>query len=238
MNDIHEQAALYVVDALTAEETQEFETHLADCAACQQEVAEMRKVAEQLSQSVQADPPPSLRASVLAGISETAQEPAVRADNVTPLQRRRPSRLPYLVAAASVLLALGFGGWALQSRHDAQQASDRQAQIVQALGAPDVKTATAAVKGGGSATVVLSRTSNVALFFADKLPALPANHVYELWTITGKAVPAGTFTPGSSGSLVTLPVAALSADQIAMTVEPQGGSKQPTTTPILALPLT
>ncbi len=243
MNDIHELAALYALDALTPDETQEFETHLADCVACQEEVAEMHGVTDQLSRSLATDPPPTLRSSVLAGITGTAQDPAIAkepappADNVVPLRRRGTSRLPYLVAAASVLLALAFGGWALQSRDDAQTASNREAQIVQLLGAADVQTVTAPAEGGGSGTVVLSDTRNRAFFVADGLPTLPEDKVYQLWTITGAPVPAGTFTAGSSASLVTLPEAALSADQIAMTVEPKGGSDQPTTSPILALPL-
>ena len=52
--------------------------------------------------------------------------------------------------------------------------------------------------------------------------------MYELWTITGTPVPAGTFTTEGTASLVELPQAALSADQIAMTVEPEGGERRST----------
>lgn len=251
ISEVHEMAALYVVDALADDETEEFETHLADCVECQEEVTDMRKVTEQLSRSVESDPPASLRLSVLAGITETAQESLARAggdlvtrqptgeqaggDNVVALPRRVPSRLPYLVAAAAVLLALGFGGWGLQSRGDAQQASDVQGQIVSLLGAADVRTVSAAGPGGSSATVVVSRSAARAIFVATGLPALAHNKVYELWTIHGVPVPAGTFGTVDETTLVTLPSAALSAEQIAVTVEPEGGSKQPTSTPIMSL---
>jgi anti-sigma-K factor RskA len=244
----HELAALYVVGALTPDETREFETHLSDCVICQEEVAEMRSVTERLSRSVLSDPPPSLRDAVLAGIAETEQdEPATRSDNVTPLRRGPvsesrgpswPSRLPYLVAAASVLLALGCGGWALQNRDDAQQASAEQSQIVDALSAPDVQTVTGTTNNGVSATVVLSRSQKRALLVVNGLPTLPDNKVYELWTIKRAPVPAGTFTPTSSASLVSLPQTALSSDRIAMTVEPAGGSAHPTTPPLMTLSLT
>lgn len=244
MTEMHDLTALYVVDALTPDEIQEFETHLAECDACQKEVADMRDVTAHLARSVEAEPPASLRTSVLAGIAETNQEPQSTTERgpdsttVVALHRRRPSRLPYLVAAAGVLIALGFGGWGLQSRQDAQQAQDRQAQIVQLLGASDVRTFTAPAADGGSATVVLSKIRDRALFVADGLPTLPADKVYELWTVTKAPVPAGTFTSGTAASLVTLPDAALSAGAVALTVEPQGGSDQPTTTPILHLRLT
>ncbi len=234
MNQLHDQAALYVVDALTPEETYDFESHLAGCPACQEEVADMRNVTQYLASSVKADPPASLRAAVLAGIVDIAQEPA---GNVVSLDSRRPSRLPYLVAAASVLLALVSGGWALQSRQDAQQAGDRQAEIVQLLGAGDVRTVTGTGPGGSSATVVLSKANGQAVFVASDMPALPSGRVYELWTISGNSVPAGTFTPDGSAALVTLPDAALSAARIAVTVEPAGGSEHPTTAALIALRL-
>jgi len=240
MNDDHELAALYVVDALTPGEALEFETHLADCVACQEEVADMRSVTDHLSRSVEADPPASLRASVLAGITATAQEPVAptRPDNVIPLRRSKPSRLPYLVAAASVVLALAFGGWALQSRNDAQQASEQQSQMLQLFTAPDVRTVTASTPGGASGTVVVSQDADQALFVARGMPELPDNQVYELWTINDTPVPAGTFTPSGPASVVTLPPAAASADTIAVTVEPAGGSDQPTSDPIMAVSLT
>jgi len=243
MTDMHELTALYVVNALTSDEAQLFEIHLADCDACQQEVADMRDVTTQLSRSVQADPPPSLRASVLAGITQIAQEPSERdvsgqhSAAVLPFRQRITSKLPYLVAAAAVLLALGFGGWGLQSRDDAQQAQDRLTQVVQVFGARDVRTVTAPVTNGGTATVVVSHLRNRAFFVADGLPTLPNDKVYELWTINEAPVPAGTFTADSSASLVALPDAAVNAATVALTVEPKGGSDQPTTTPILALAL-
>jgi anti-sigma-K factor RskA len=242
MTDVHELTALYAVDALTAQEVHEFDIHLADCDACQREVADMRDVTAQLSRAVQADPPPTLRASVLAGISDTAQErpettDAGRHAALLPFRKRVIAKLPYLVAAAAVLLAVGFGGWAVQSRDDAQQAQDRLAQIVQVFGAKDVHTVSAPVTNGGSATLVVSQVRNRAFFLADGLPALPEGKVYELWTINATPVPAGTFTADASASLITLPDAAVHAATVALTVEPKGGSDQPTTTPIVALTL-
>ncbi len=123
-NEVHDLAALYVVDALTPDEVAEFETHLADCLACQEEVADMRSATEKLSRSVQADPPASLRSAVLASIASTTQEagipptvlpaePAMAAQPaagdvvpIRPLKPRRPSRLPHLLAAAAVIMRL------------------------------------------------------------------------------------------------------------------------------------
>ncbi len=252
MNDIHDLAALYVVDALMADEIDAFENHLAGCAACQQDVLEMRAVTNKLSRSVEAEPPASLRSSVLAEIAtvtqerppvtaeDTAQEPSQPAAEVTPITSRadrrpgRPSRVSALVAAAAVLLAVGFGGWALQSRHDAQQATSAQNQLVELLAAPDARTVSAPVPGG-SGTVVLSDSRHQAAFVTSDMSAPASGKVYQVWTITTKAASAGTFSPGAHGAVVTLPAAALSANQIAITVEPSGGSAQPTTKPVMAV---
>jgi len=245
MNELPDMAALYVVDALEPDETAEFETHLADCPDCQQEVLDLRIVTEQLSHSAEADPPPSLRAAILARIAEPAAGSPTPTDapeadgrvpsNVTALRPRRPSRVPYLVAAASLLLAVGFGGWALQSHRDVSQANSHYTDIAQLLATPDVRTVAGSASGGGSGTVVLSRTKARALFVAEGMPALSSDKVYELWTITKAPVPAGTFTPGDGPAVVNLPTAALSAARILLTVEPSGGSDQPTTKPVMSV---
>lgn len=254
MNDLHDLAVLYAVDALEPDEVQEFEAHLADCAECQLEVHEMSDVTSELSRSVEATPPSSLRAAILAQIAETPQqsptlpaaEPAPapaptprilpeRGSNVVELASRRPSRLPYLVAAASVLLAVGFGGWALQSRQDVTEAHRQYTSIAELLATPDVRTASGALPGGGSGTVVLSRVQERAVFVAEDMPDLADSQVYELWTFDGGASPAGTFAPADGPAVVNLPSAALSAARILITVEPSGGSDHPTSTPIMSV---
>jgi anti-sigma-K factor RskA len=60
----------------------------------------------------------------------------------------------------------------------------------------------------------------------------PAGKTYEAWVIRGKvALPAGLFQGGGTLKL-TLTRPAKPGDVIAITVEPAGGTKAPTTTPI------
>ena len=75
-DELHSQAYLYVVGALDPDETREFEAHLAGCADCRKEVADMNEVTAHLSEIVMAEPPAGLRSAVLAQISGTAQDPA------------------------------------------------------------------------------------------------------------------------------------------------------------------
>lgn len=148
MSDIHSNAEAYVVGALEPAEAAEFQQHLTGCHECREEVAAMREITVQLSQSVAADPPPSLRASILDQIASTPQDsaddvalPEPRGgrhasasaasgaeapagsgpSNVVPIKRRSlATRASALVAAAAVLAAIAVGGWAIQSRNDAR----------------------------------------------------------------------------------------------------------------------
>ena len=60
--ELHTLVGLYVVDALDDEERSRFEAHLADCAACSDEVAEFRATTGRLSGLMAENPPPALRA--------------------------------------------------------------------------------------------------------------------------------------------------------------------------------
>ena len=76
--ELHTLAGLYVVDALDDDERARFDAHLADCAACQEEVAEFQATTGRLSQLMAERPPQSLRAAIMARVAVTPQESAVR----------------------------------------------------------------------------------------------------------------------------------------------------------------
>jgi anti-sigma-K factor RskA len=273
VNDLHALASEYAVGSLPASESSEFETHLATCPDCREEVAEMRDIAVQLSEAVATDPPPSLRASVLSQIAQLPQSPRTPVSqpqvvvaatapsyaaapaapsNVVPLQRRsRATWMTGLVAAAAVIAAVALGGWAIQNRNDAHEAQARSttlssklaaattaaARLTEVLAAPDVKTASHTFATGGSGTVVLSASEGRALLLAKDLPALPSGKVYEAWTLKKHTVPAGTFVAGQNQTVLSLPSSTVDASAVAVTVEPAGGSQQPTTEPIFAVNL-
>jgi anti-sigma-K factor RskA len=256
-DDLHSLASEYVVGALADDEAQRFEAHLETCADCRAEVAEMRDVAVQLSAAVATDPPPRLRAAILEQIANTAQDAppgagvtaaaggASGASNVIPMQRSpQRTRIAGLLAAAALLVAVAMGGWAIHSHNEAQQATaakehaNAQAQqLTQVLAAKDVQTASGDFGTGGNGTVVVSKSQRSALLVTSGLPTLPSDKVYEAWTIKQSPRPAGTFSAGSAQSVLSLPAEAVTADQVAVTVEPSGGSSKPTTNPVFAVTL-
>ncbi len=69
------------------------------------------------------------------------------------------------------------------------------------------------------------------------LPEPPHGRVYEAWTIergSTKAVPSSTFVPDARGvALIVLSADARSTADVSVTLEPEGGSKEPTGKPLM-----
>ena len=256
MTETHSNAYASVVGALTASEAQDFERHVIECSACAEEVMDARAIASALSTTVAVNPPARLRGSVLASIAHTPQEQIAtvtalpRSETVAADRSSRRNRATSLLAAAAVVAAVGFGGWAVQLGQDAsdsQQAADvalsQRAKLASLLTAADVQTAklasllTAAdvqtvsgrfISSDDSGAVVMSEERQMAVLVATGLPKLPEGKVYEAWTVKGDPAPAGIFTSDDSDAVVELSDAAFDADSIAVTIEPAGGSPKPT----------
>jgi hypothetical protein len=89
----------------------------------------------------------------------------------------------------------------------------------------------APVSGTGPSAIWINPAGKAPYLAAPNLPNLQPDRTYELWFLRGATpVPAGTFQSGS-----VLPVAALpkGTTALAITVEPQGGSVTPTSSPIM-----
>ncbi len=253
---VRDQAALYALGALPADERAMFAAHLATCEECLREVRAFGAVVNALPLSLpQIDPPPTLRARVLEGVGGGGDRPAL----VVPA-RARPWAAPtaWLSAAALLVLALGLGTYAASLRHrvgslelqlrearlrldrgDQQLASATleaaRAQVrLAVLTAPDMRQVVLA--GQPPAPRAAGRgflsASNGLLFAAAQLPALPAGRIYQLWFLTeGAPISAGLITPDRNGRVTAafdVPAGAESPKGLAVSIEPDGGVPSPT----------
>ncbi|MFF8835770.1 anti-sigma factor [Streptomyces sp. NPDC015130] len=103
------------------------------------------------------------------------------------------------------------------------------------LAAPDARTAHGRATNGALTTVVSSDRQNQAVFTATGLPTPAQGKTYQLWLDQD-----GTMQPaGFIHSDGTVPLHGDPADATAVgrTLEPTGGSPQPTTTPLLLMAL-
>jgi hypothetical protein len=249
-HDLHALTGAYALDALDeGREKERFIRHLHRCQSCTAETRGLREVATQLAFAASAEPPAGLRERVLAVAAVTRQLPPVVAGKV----RRRwlrgwlsgipwtiwMPRLASVTAVAAVAAAVVLG--IVLSGTDSQLNSQRsQNQAIAAvLGAPDVRAASGAVSTGGRATVVLSGSKRELVVSTSGLAALPAGKVYQLWLIGPKVTMSAGLVPAAVAGKTTPVLASglVKGDVLGLTVEPAGGTKQPTTTPILLLKL-
>lgn len=250
--DPHDLAAAYALDALDPDERRAFETHLQDCAACRTEVAELREAAAGLSEGLESAPPAALRTRVLAQVAaeagaaadasgrtpdhdterDTDRDPDRGRRESSDLRRRASGHRWWLAAAAAVLV--GTGAWGASQLLGGEDAATL---IVQAQDAQEHEADTAE----GEVTVITSAAQDAAVIrLPQDLEPPPQGQVYQAWFVgaDGSARSAGLLTQDAlEGDEVVLEGSPAEAAAVGLTVEPEGGSDQPTTEPFAVVPL-
>ena len=87
--------------------------------------------------------------------------------------------------------------------------------------------------------MVVSRQRGQAVFVADGLPPAPADRTYELWVVNRSGPrPAGLVEVAGEGRVTRLLDGPVTGnEQVAMTVERQGGAARPTSEPVVVVDL-
>ena len=228
--DLHSLMAPYALDALDDDERSRFEAHLDQCVDCQVEMAGFMATAVRLGDAVGHTPPPALRDRLLSEIATTPQQRPI----VSSLAERRSLRraLPRLAVAAAFLVgAVGVGGFVVE-RDRAQDEHAQNVAISNVIGAEDVATKAKTFDTGGSVKLYSSAAADSAVIIAKGLPSPGDGKVYQVWMID-RAGPTSQGTFDRGGQMIMTGVSG--ADRVAVTVEPAGGSKQPTSAPIATI---
>jgi anti-sigma-K factor RskA len=253
--DIHGLSGAYAVDALDDVERAEFERHLGQCPECQDEVASLRAAAVELTRASAATPPPTLRESVLQQISAVRPLPPVTGrpgqaapsesvsgtplrapSTVTPLEsrRRRIAPVTWLVAAAAaVALVIGGIAWSPWS-NDGSTQQPPLSITEQVIRAKDAQRFEKDIDGA-RATIVRSPSLGRAVIIADNMPAAPAGKDFQIWfqDPQGAMHSAGVMPHEAKPTVsMVLDGDASKYNGVGITVEPAGGSKEPTSPPI------
>ncbi len=261
---VHTLIGAYVLDAVDDLERAAVERHLARCEVCATEARELRETATRLASSTAVAPPPELRDRVLEAVTQIRQTAprSSRPGQGALIRWRRGTA----AAVAACLLAVGggFAVWSLQQervereRATAEAAADRAdaarkraeaadkradaatrraADIAAVLAAPDAVTRTATVTGGGRVRVVVSAELDRAVVLLNDLGRTPAGKTYQLWLIKGAQPRSAGVLPAGAQAATRLLRGLGDAELLGVTVEPAGGSEQPTTTPVAAVEL-
>lgn len=245
---LHDLAPAYSVDALDPQEQQAFEAHLADCPDCQDLVTELREAAVGLSEGLDLAPRPELREQVLRQVAAEAAAQPSRLRDVDTLRRPRSARPSpggrrtggqgrrpgqwLAAAAAAVVLAAGVWGATTLLGED-----DLAARVVAAQDAREHRAETSE----GELVVITSAAMEAAVLrLPDDLDSPEAGTTYQAWFVgaDGSARSAGLISGQALDTGETLLEGEFSgAAAVALTVEPEGGSEQPTVEPFVVVPL-
>jgi anti-sigma-K factor RskA len=237
-DDLHVLTGGYVLDAISEAEREEFERHLQNCPTCDAEVRGLRETAARLALACAVTPPARMEQQVLAATYRTRQLPPLPAGR--PRRERRvqperalrfPHRIAVLAAAASVAAAVALGITQLSAQHQLDHARDTA--IARVVTAPDARVEAAGTSAGGNVTVVTSAALREAVVSTSGMASLPSSRVYQVWVMS----PSGARSAGLMHGSSLLASSVRPGDRIGITVEPAGGTTQPTTTPVAVLPV-
>lgn len=253
-----DDVAVYALGALASGAAARVRGHLAACSICAGEYARLNSAANALGFAAETTgdaascPSTLLKPRIMAKIR--AGEPVKPAAAAVPAEpaARQLVWPAYLVAAACLAIAIISSVWnvALTGQvRQAQQEVARATQHARSLAGTladerntlsDLLGADAKhyVQGEGE---IVTRGSRLYVAMHD-LPEPPRGKVYQVWTLPRGAkamLPSSTFVPDAHGvAVIAVASDARATAAVAVSVEPEGGSKHPTSKPILVVPLT
>lgn len=257
-----DDVAVYALGALAADDAARVREHLTHCATCRAEYLALLGVVGAVARSAEAPaggaaaagPSPLLKSRIMKRVRSESRAPAdgaARAD-VAKIRAVRPIVWPaYLVAAACFAIALVTSIFDISLNEQVKQSQVQVAALAQRATtlSHDVQQQNVMVAdllsndsvrypvAGGEVVKHADR-----LYIAMRaLPAPPKGKVYQAWTLKPGATrmtPSVTFLPNRSGiAVVPIPASAKNVVAVAVSVEPDGGSKQPTSTPTFLVKL-
>ncbi|WP_042939651.1 anti-sigma factor [Rhodococcus sp. AW25M09] len=234
---LFDDAEVYALHAMTDSERRGIEAdrlRVDDTARAQFDVL-VSEIHETLALAAAIDAAPApdrLRQVVLDRVATSEQEPTVRElpPNVTPLHRHRRERSKswrYSMMSAAAAVIVAVGGVVVVTQTMGNDAQPSQAE--QIVAAADARQATADFPGGGTATVSYSLSRDAVVVSLDGVAQPPAGRAYQMWFVDGSPRSAGVMTEDQITSESGTVVDGLgSATNFAFSLEPAGGSPQPT----------
>ncbi|CAN5780116.1 anti-sigma-K factor RskA [soil metagenome] len=233
-NDLIDLATPYALYAVDDDERDEIEARLANARPFTadtffDEVRAVREAMASVSAATAMEPPAELRDRLLE---------AIAADNVRTLPKRsadRGRRNGLLAVAAALLIGLGAVGIGIAVRPTAPTTSTAQ----EIFSAPDVRTISGAIPTGGTATLVFSHDRDAGVLVMNNVPPPTEGTVYQMWLVDDKGATSAGVMDAKAVSPSTTAVLPDLGDStaLAFTVEPGGGSPQPTGEIFAKLPI-
>ena len=221
-----EDLAAYMLGALDPSEAEDFERHLEGCEQCQEELRWLRPAVQVLPEEVErTEPPPQLRASLMAEVraEAKAEERSAPARPARPAWTRRWFLKPAVGFAVLALLVAGIVGYEVGRDGDSDKGGG----------------ASTIVRQIGDMTVTMIQEGDSGKLEIAGVPQPPKDKVFEAWVERDgevEAVPA-LIVPDRHGHAETTIADMNGVETLMVTVEPRGGSEMPTGETIMEMPV-
>ena len=224
----------YALGSLDADEVSRVEEHLLSCLLCRNESNDFQAVTEQLSLAAPAAvPSPDLKNRLMQRVR--ASHPQTR-PSLQPSSRPLLERLLPVWGLASLVLIVALAGanFFLWQRMDQLEFSTPGGMRAVPLSPPDASS-------NATGFVVIDADGDNGALVVDGLPPLGESQQYQLWLIRdGERVSGAVFSTDEKsygGTRIRAPRSLLEYSAVGITIEPSGGSPQPTGPRVLGGPL-
>lgn len=242
-----DDVAVYALGTLPESEAERVRAHIETCAECREEYEALAATVTAVARSAESCTDaangavyasPLLKARIMREVRGQSDAQAAPA----PAARKSASLVwpAYAIAAACLAIALGLGAMNLSLTNRLHHAEALQQETATTRAVDDTTVsdllnehAKRYIVPGGE----IVRSNNHVYIAMDDMPQPPVGKVYQAWTEpkgSKTMVPGATFVPDRHGVAI-LPISsdANALHAIAVSIEPPGGSKAPTTSPVV-----
>lgn len=226
----------YVLGALPGDERAAVEAYLVSRPERQAEIEDLVGVAGLLALApTEQDPPAELRRRLMGVVASESTRPRA-ARRPTSSWLGRFAGLRNVALGATALLVVGLLSWNVLLQEDVR---NLRGEVEEARTSSEAREPREIELGGtwaeqGARAEVTALRDDRAIIVVEDMPPLPDDRTGQVWVINDD-VPEPSGLLDSSGNMaataITTPLG--EADAIAVTVEPAGGSDEPTTDPVL-----
>lgn len=225
----------HALGILDAEEASRVEEHLSSCLICRGEAQAFEETSATLASAIPpAAPSPDLKARLMQRVQGSRPQP--RLETTVPSRSWLERLLPaWGLASLVLIMALGAVSLSLWQRLDEVDSFTSPG----GMRAIPLEPGDAAPQATGF--VLVSADGQDGALVVDGLPPLDENHEYQLWLIRdGERTSGALFSTDENsygGTRIRAPLSLLEYTSVGITIEPAGGSPQPTGERVLGGPL-
>ncbi len=226
----------YALGALPDDERATVEAYLALHPERQAEIDDMVAFAGLLALAPpEQEPPADLRRRLMQVVESEAVQPRA-AESPTSSWFGWLGGLRNVALGAAAVLLVGLLSWNVLLQGDVQEL---RGQVEEARSANEAQQTREIALGGtwaeqGARAEVTALKDDRAILVVEDMPSMPDDRTGQVWVIRDeKPEPSGLLEPSGNMAATAITTNLRGADAIAVTVEPAGGSDEPTSDPVL-----